>query len=117
MQAQEQSHQKKKNLYYAIKKGYKIGVYQSWNECKEMTDGYPSAQFKSFTNEFDANEYLLDLAMDENSISDNDTIGEDDFVRDALSNDQTRAFTKYLQVKIPSVVLVVRENSSYSMDI
>ena len=97
MQAQEQSHQKKKNLYYAVKKGYKIGVYQSWNECKEMTDGYPGAQFKSFTNEFDANEYLLDLAMDENSISDNDTIGEDDFVRDALSNDQTRAFNKYLQ--------------------
>ena len=34
--------------YYAVKKGRKPGVYQSWAECKAMVDGFPGAVYKSF---------------------------------------------------------------------
>ena len=33
--------------YYAVKKGRKPGVYQSWAECKAMVDGFPGAVYKS----------------------------------------------------------------------
>lgn len=34
--------------YYAVKKGRRPGVYQSWAECKAMVDGFPGAVYKSF---------------------------------------------------------------------
>ena len=34
--------------YYAVKKGRKPGVYQSWAECKATVDGFPGAVYKSF---------------------------------------------------------------------
>ena len=34
--------------FYAVKKGRKPGVYQSWAECKAMVDGFPGAVYKSF---------------------------------------------------------------------
>jgi ribonuclease HI len=35
--------------YYVVWKGFAPGVYDSWEECKAQTDGFPGAQFKSFT--------------------------------------------------------------------
>lgn len=101
MQSLEQTSQKKrKELYYAVKKGYKIGVFSSWDECKELTDGYPGAEFKSFTNIHDANEYMLELVMDQpiqKSVIDTNAIGEEDFVEDSFSDEQNIAYNKYLQ--------------------
>ena len=37
--------------FYAVKKGFKTGVFTSWNEAKELVTGYPGADYKSFTNE------------------------------------------------------------------
>ena len=34
--------------YYAIYKGYKSGVYNSWDECKQYILGYSGAIFKKF---------------------------------------------------------------------
>ncbi|WP_436864763.1 ribonuclease H1 domain-containing protein [Bacillus fungorum] len=36
--------------YYAVKKGRKKGVFTTWNECKMQVDGYPNAQYKSFSS-------------------------------------------------------------------
>jgi ribonuclease HI len=36
--------------YYVVWKGFAPGVYDSWEECKAQTDGFPGAQFKSFTS-------------------------------------------------------------------
>ena len=44
--------------YYAVKKGRKVGIYQTWNECKAMVDGFSGAIYKSFPNLADAEAFL-----------------------------------------------------------
>ena len=34
--------------YYAVRTGKKPGIYNTWEECKAVVDGYPGAQYKSF---------------------------------------------------------------------
>ena len=34
--------------FYAVRKGKKPGIYMSWDICKQQTDGFPGAEFKSF---------------------------------------------------------------------
>ncbi|XP_026088579.1 ribonuclease H1 isoform X1 [Carassius auratus] len=45
---------KKGNFFYAVRKGSKPGVYQTWEECKHQVDKFPSAVFKKFASEQDA---------------------------------------------------------------
>lgn len=44
----------KGKFFYAVKKGFKPGVYGSWDECKSQVDKFPSASFKKFASERDA---------------------------------------------------------------
>lgn len=44
--------------FYAVRKGHIPGVYNSWDECKQQVNGFPGAEYKSFTNPNDANNYL-----------------------------------------------------------
>ena len=46
--------------YYAVKVGRTIGIYNTWEECKEQVDGFEGARYKSFSKLEDAQEYLLD---------------------------------------------------------
>lgn len=38
----------KKKKYYVVWAGHQPGIYQTWAECKTHTEGFPSAEFKSF---------------------------------------------------------------------
>lgn len=49
---------KAKNKYYAVRSGREPGVYLTWDECKAQVDGYPKAEYKSFTALRDAEVYL-----------------------------------------------------------
>ncbi|XP_071323772.1 ribonuclease H1 isoform X4 [Trachinotus anak] len=44
----------KGKFFYAVQKGFKPGVYKSWDECKSQVDKFPSASFKKFASERDA---------------------------------------------------------------
>lgn len=44
--------------FYAIRKGKKIGIYTTWDECKKYVTGYSGAEYKSFTSKQDAESYL-----------------------------------------------------------
>lgn len=44
--------------YYAVKNGRKIGIFESWDECKLQVDGYSGAEYKSFTKKEDALSFL-----------------------------------------------------------
>ena len=46
--------------YYAVKKGRKIGIYLSWDDCKEQVDGFEGAEYKSFSDIIEAEAYLTD---------------------------------------------------------
>lgn len=44
--------------FYAVKKGRKTGIFNSWDECKAQVEGFEGAVFKSFANLGDAEEFL-----------------------------------------------------------
>jgi ribonuclease HI len=43
---------------YAVKKGRKAGIFDTWEECKAQTKGYSGAIYKSFHDRKDALDYL-----------------------------------------------------------
>ena len=45
---------KKKNKYYVIWKGYKTGVFYSWDDCKKYTENFQGAKYKSYKTENEA---------------------------------------------------------------
>ena len=34
--------------YYAVRKGFKPGIYTTWEECKKNVDGFSGAEYKGF---------------------------------------------------------------------
>ncbi len=51
--------------YYAVKQGKNPGIYNSWTECREQTQGYSGAVFKSFETLEAAQEYLTTAPADQ----------------------------------------------------
>lgn len=48
--------------YYAVRNGLEgPQVYNSWDECQKAVKGFKGAKFKSFINEQDANDYILQV--------------------------------------------------------
>lgn len=43
-----------KKKYYVVWKGFKTGIFNSWNTCKKQVDGFEGAQYKSFLNKKEA---------------------------------------------------------------
>ena len=44
--------------YYAVRKGRNTGIYRTWDECKSQVFQYAGAEYKSFTTEREALEYI-----------------------------------------------------------
>lgn len=44
--------------YYAVRKGKKVGIYTTWDECKELVSGYSGAEYKSFKTLDEAKVYM-----------------------------------------------------------
>ncbi|KAK5879672.1 hypothetical protein CesoFtcFv8_022768 [Champsocephalus esox] len=44
----------KGKFYFSVRKGFKPGVYKTWDECKGQVDKFPGASFKKFASEKDA---------------------------------------------------------------
>lgn len=47
-----------KKKFYAVRKGKKVGIYETWNECKEQVSGFSGAEYKSFPTNEEAKEYI-----------------------------------------------------------
>ncbi len=47
-----------KKKFYAVRKGYKVGVYNTWDECKKQVNGFSGAEYKSFQTLDEAYEYI-----------------------------------------------------------
>jgi ribonuclease HI len=47
-------------LYYAVAKGHQIGLFNTWDECKQHTHGYKGAIYKKFACKEDAEKFILD---------------------------------------------------------
>ena len=46
--------------FYAVKKGRKTGIFNSWEECQASVLKYPGANFKRFSSEEEAKKYLYE---------------------------------------------------------
>jgi ribonuclease HI len=51
-------------MYYAVKKGQKTGIFESWELCKEQVQGFKGAQFKKFKTKQEADDYMKDKVED-----------------------------------------------------
>jgi ribonuclease HI len=49
---------KKKNNFYAVKKGKNPGIYKTWDECRAQVEGFSGALYKGFTTRKEAERYL-----------------------------------------------------------
>ncbi|MEK4974634.1 ribonuclease H family protein [Niallia sp. FSL R7-0648] len=47
--------------FYAVKKGRKIGVFKTWEECKAQVDGFAGAAYKSFPTYEEAQKFAFDV--------------------------------------------------------
>ena len=47
-----------KKKYYAIRKGKVPGIYETWDDCKAQTHGFPGAVFKSFSTREEAQAFM-----------------------------------------------------------
>ena len=50
--------QKVAKKIYAVKNGRTTGIFLTWDDCKKQVDGYPGAEYKSFSDPKDASAYL-----------------------------------------------------------
>lgn len=62
--------------YYVVKKGRRVGIFNSWSKCEEQVKGFPNAVFKSFSSLEDAKKYYNDQAEVQKNTS-IDNIDED----------------------------------------
>lgn len=75
--------------YYAVKRGKKPGVYQTWSECQEQVKGYSGAEYKSFSTEAEANYYLTGKKPERKVV----TVSESKpILFDGLTKDQKEAY-------------------------
>lgn len=44
--------------FYAVKNGRNIGIFNTWEECKNQVDGFKGSIYKSFLNTQDAEEFI-----------------------------------------------------------
>jgi len=44
--------------FYAVRKGKKEGIYETWDECKALVTGFKGAEYKSFTSLDEAKAYM-----------------------------------------------------------
>lgn len=44
--------------FYAVRNGRKPGIYHTWEQCKNMVDGYAGAVYKSFKTREEAENFL-----------------------------------------------------------
>lgn len=47
-----------KKKYYAVKKGFVPGIYETWDECKKQVNGFNGNEYKSFSNLEEAEIYM-----------------------------------------------------------
>ena len=62
-----------KRKYYAVKSGRENGIFLTWEECQNATEGFSGAEYKSFATRAEAENYLngsITDHEDENSTED-----------------------------------------------
>lgn len=91
---------------YAVRKGLKTGIFNSWGECQQVIKGYSGAEFKGFNSEDEALSYLngsdanarglIDRPSDDNTVN---------IFTDGSFKSDVVAFGIYIQSKTKDIKL------------
>lgn len=54
--------------FYAVARGRKLGIFQSWNDCKQSVNKYSKAKFKAFSDYEKAEAYLIKAGVKKKNI-------------------------------------------------
>ncbi len=49
--------------FYAVRKGHRVGIFESWEECKVAVEGFSGAEYKGFPNREEAEGYLEQVGI------------------------------------------------------
>lgn len=78
---------------YAVRKGHRTGIFETWDECKAAVDGFSGAEYKGFSNRAEAEVYCFGQVMSESTSISGDIISsslnqsEDTNKKDARHNE------------------------------
>ena len=53
--------------FYAVRKGFNVGIYDTWAECSKQTNGFSGAEFKKFSTLKEAQNYITQNKPTSNS--------------------------------------------------
>lgn len=53
-------------MFYAVKKGRNIGIYNSWEDCKREVKGFSGAEYKKFKTYEEAKAFMEEESTDKN---------------------------------------------------
>ena len=51
----------KAKKFYAVAKGRKAGIFETWDECKAQVDGFSASRYKSFKTRQEAVAFLQEF--------------------------------------------------------
>lgn len=61
-----------KKKFYAVRKGFKTGIFSTWTECSKQISGFKGAEFKSFSTKEEAENFILgikkEIKIDEDTV-------------------------------------------------
>lgn len=66
--------------YYAVRNGKKVGIFKTWDECKEQVVGYSGAIYKSFKTMEEAARYMEGEGINNQRVK-NEIIGSSATIR------------------------------------
>lgn len=78
--------------FYAVRKGYKPGIYKTWTECQAQVNGFSGAEYKSFTSLDEANAYINNEIQQESIMQKNEETEAVAYV-DGSYNSETNQFS------------------------
>ncbi len=83
-----------KKKYYAVRKGYKTGIFENWEDCKSQTQGFSGAEYKSFPTLDQAEKFLGISNETKNDTTNNIKINSEAVAYvDGSYNDQSKEFS------------------------
>lgn len=95
---------------YAVKQGLIPGIYMTWPECEKQVKGYKGAEYKSFTDPKEAEEYvfgkaeIVQEAVNKTIKLDADETAEFMYLLDAIKNSDSRKEVKELVENIEDLL-------------
>lgn len=52
-------------MFYAVAKGFRPGIFKTWDECKQSVQGYSGAKYKKFKTEEEAQQFIYSVNTSE----------------------------------------------------